>query len=89
MKFLICTCIGDAAYVGANYRTFLPFFILGGMLFAVLVIYVILFRKLKPYHSVEHKYTNRKAKDDVVELVTEQEAEATETEATETEVTSL
>lgn len=54
------------------------------MLFAVLVIYIILFRKLKPYYSIEHKHALGKANGDVIELVTEKE-EDIETE----EVTSL
>ena len=75
--------IGDAAYVAVNYRTFLPFFLLGGMLFTVLVIHIILFKRLKPYHTVEQKHTNSsKANGDVVELVSNQQEEATETEVT-------
>lgn len=47
---------GDAAYVGANYHTYLPMFLLGGMLFTVLVIHVILFRKLKPVETSRYNY---------------------------------
>ena len=80
--FLICAYlyIGDAAYVAVNYRTFLPFFLLGGMLFIVLVVHIILFKRLKPYHTVEQKHS--KANGDVVELVSNQQEEATETEVT-------
>ena len=49
---------GDAAYVAANYRTFLPMFLMGGMLFTVLVIYIILFRKLKPVGTNRQYYIN-------------------------------
>ena len=73
---------GEAAYVAANHRSFLPIFLLGGMLFTILVIYIILFKKLKPYHSIEQKYTHGKANDDVVELVTAKQEEAIETEVT-------
>ena len=75
--------IGDAAYVAVNYHTFLPFFLLGGMLFTVLVIHIILFKRLKPYHTVEQNRTNSsKANGDVVELVSNQQEETTETEMT-------
>ena len=52
------------------------------MLFTILVIYIILFKKLKPYHSIEQKYTHGKANGDVVELVTAKQEEAIETEVT-------
>jgi len=68
--FLSGAYVGNAAYVGANYRTFLPIFLLGGMLFTVLVIYIILFRKLKPYYSIQSRHSHGKANGDVVELVT-------------------
>ena len=49
-------CIGDAAYVGANYRTYLPMLVMGGMLFTVLMFHVILFRKLKPVETGRRNY---------------------------------
>ena len=81
LLFLFCNT-GEAAYVAANHRSFLPIFLLGGMLFTVLVIYVILFKKLKPYHSIEQKYTHSNANGDVVELVTAKQDETIETEVT-------
>ena len=49
----------------------------------MLVIHIILFKRLKPYHTVEQKHTNGiKANGDVVELVSNQQEEATETEVT-------
>ena len=53
---IINIIIGDAAYVGANYRTYLPMFVMGGMLFTVLVFHVILFRKLKPVETGRRNY---------------------------------
>ena len=82
IMYLCIIYVGDAAYVAANYRTFLPFFLLGGMLFTVLVIHTILFKRLKPYHTIEQKYTNGKANGDVVELVSTPQEEAIETEVT-------
>ena len=48
--------LGDAAYVAANYRTFLPMFVMGGMLFTVLVFHVMLFKKLKPVETRRRDY---------------------------------
>ena len=65
-----CTFTGDAAYVAANHRTHLPLLLLAGMLIAVLLIYTLLFRRLKPYHTVQQNKDHGDANGDVVELVT-------------------
>ena len=79
---LFISFTGNAVYIAANYRTFLPIFLLGGMLLAVLVIYIILFRQLKPYYSIQHKHTQGKANGDLIELVTSKETSDSETEVT-------
>ena len=65
-----------------DYRTFLPMFLMGGMLLTVLVIYVILFRRLKPYYSIKRNQAHYKTNGDVVELVEVQEEVIVETEVT-------
>ena len=65
--------------MGANYRTFLPILLLGGMLFTVLVFHIMLFKKIKPYYSIEQKHTSGKVDEDIVELATTQQEEALET----------
>lgn len=60
--------LGDAAYVAANHRTYLPILLLAGLISIVLVIYLLLFRKFKPYHSIETASDNV-GNGDVVELV--------------------
>ena len=87
--------LGDAAYVAANHRTYLPILLLAGLISTVVVIYLILFRKLKPYHSIKkgHKTANGAVSNgdvsngDVVELV-EAEQDVSQ-EVVESEVTSL
>ena len=39
------------------------------MLFAVLVIYAVLFRQLKPYHGIQQKHPHGGANDEDVELI--------------------
>lgn len=68
--------LGDAAYVAANHRTYLPILLLAGLLSTVLVIYLMLFRKLKPYHSVSKRHQTANVNvgnDDVVELIEPQQ----------------
>ena len=60
---------GDAAYVAANHRTYFPLLLLAGMLLAVLMIYAILFRQLKPYHSVQQKHPHSDADSEDVEMI--------------------
>ena len=79
--------------MAANHRTYFPLLLLAGMLFAVLVTFTLLFRQLKPYHTVQHKHRSD-ANGDVVELVItnhnpEQDSEDTATAAGAAEVTSL
>jgi len=51
--------IGDAAYVAANHRTYLPILILAGLLLIALVMYIILFRKLRPnYNTLKEDYSH-------------------------------
>ena len=67
-EYITLYLTGDAAYVAANHRTYLPLLLLAGMLCAVLVIFTLLFRLLKPYHNVQHKH-HSDTNGDVVELV--------------------
>ena len=56
--------IGDAAYVAANHRTYLPILLLAGLLLIALVVYIILFRKLKPnYNTLKDDYSHIKDDD--------------------------
>ena len=65
--------------MGANYRTFLPILLLGGMLFTVLVFHIILFKKIKPYYNIEQKRKSGKDDEDIVELASSQQEEVPET----------
>ena len=55
--------------MAANHRTYFPLLLLAGMLFAVLVIYAVLFRQLKPYHGIQQKHPHGNANDEDVELI--------------------
>jgi len=74
--------------VAANHRTYLPILLLAGLISVVVVIYLILFRKLKPYHSITKGHetaSDNMGNGDVVELV---EADHTQN-IVKPEVTSL
>ena len=73
---------GDAAYVAADYRTYFPILLLAGILAVMLIIYIILFRQLKPYHSIQQTSHHDDANGDVVELV------VTDHDVSEKEITS-
>ena len=78
--------LGDAAYVAANHRTYLPILLLAGLLLLALIVYLILFKQLKPYYNIKRQ--SGVANGDVVELI-EGSPHLEEQVIVETEVTSL
>jgi len=76
--------------VAVNHRTYLPILVLAGLISTVVVIYLILFKKLKPYHSINKGHetaSGNVVNGDVVELV-EAEQDFSH-DVVESEVTSL
>ena len=74
--------------MAANHHTYFPLLTLAGMLFAVLVMFALLFRRLKPSHGIRQKH-HSDANGDVIKLTDHDNLEQETTSAAAAEVTSL